>query len=288
VTSLERSEVPLGTAGDLRVVQFPHPGREHAMPASGHRQWKLGTEPHGRTFLLSPATFRWAPEVEDQRGEVAFWGEWEGAANLVAELEPGASQPRWLCAPDPSATAPVARDGQPPQNTDPYVWGAAMRYAFCRQPRNRKLRNLGRGSVILFGSSLGHEFVLDTVLVVAGWIEHRRRADLVGRTDANHTRATIEPMYGWGEDKRTYRLYVGATPDAPVDGMFSFVPCRPDDGAERGFARPALKLGGLINPNARMQARMLDTARASGPELWRETVETVQACDLALATRLEL
>lgn len=163
-----------------------------------------------------------------------------------------------------------------------------MGYAFCRQPRNRKLRNLGRGSVILFGSSLGHEFVLDTVLVVAGWIEHRRRADLVGRTDANHTRATIEPMYGWGEDKRTYRLYVGATPDAPVDGMFSFVPCRPDDGAERGFARPALKLGGLINPNARMQARMLDTARASGPELWRETVETVQACDLALATRLEL
>jgi hypothetical protein len=120
------------------------------------------------------------------------------------------------------------------------VWGDAIRYTFCRQPGNGKLRRLGRGSVILFGSSLDHRFVLDAVLVVAGWIEHGRRDDLVGHVDEMYIRATIDPMYGWGEDGQTYRLFVGTTPDAPVDGMFSFVPCRPAAGPGSGFARPAI------------------------------------------------
>jgi hypothetical protein len=114
------------------------------------------------------------------------------------------------------------------------VWGDAIRYTFCRQPGNGKLRRLGRGSVILFGSSLDHRFVLDAVLVVAGWIEHGRRDDLVGHVDEMYIRAT----------------------------MFSFVPCRPAAGPGSGFARPAIELNGLINPNARMQARMLEV----GPE----------------------
>jgi hypothetical protein len=69
--------------------------------------------------------------------------------------------------------------------------------------------------VILFGSSVQRQFVLDTVLVVAGWVEHRRRDDLAGWIDEAFMKATVEPMYGWGEDKRTYRLYFGATPHDP-------------------------------------------------------------------------
>lgn len=280
--------VPLGTSGDVRFVQFPHPGREHMMPASGGRPWKLGSEMHGRTFLESRGTYRRAARGKDHRGEVAFWGEWEGAVDLSTELEQVPAGPRWLCRPDPSAALPVSKDGTPPQNTDPYVWGDTIRYTFCRQPGNGKLRRMGRGSVILFGSSTQHRFVLDTVLVVAGWVEHQRRDDVIGHTDKAHIRATIDPMYGWGEGKRTYRLYVGATPDATVNGMFSFVPCRPAVGAGSGFSRPAIELNGLINPNARMQARMPDVSAERIPELWRAVVEAVRSEGLALATQLKL
>ena len=68
-----------------------------------------------------------------------------------------------------------------------------------------------------------------------------------------HLRATLDPWHGWGTDA-TYRLYIGATPDDPVEGMFSYVPCRPADADRSGFARPAITLPGLINPNLRMQA----------------------------------
>jgi hypothetical protein len=258
------------------------------MPASGRRPWKLGREEHARTFLLSPGSYRSALQAEDQQGEVAFWGEWEGAVDLVTEVERVPGGPRWLCRPDPHGAAPLSDEGTPPQNTDPFVWGDAIRYTFCRQPGNGKLRRMGRGSVILFGSSLDHRFVLDAVLVVAGWIEHRRRDDLVGHADETYMRATIEPMYGCGEDGQTYRLYIGATPDAPVDGMFSFVPCRPAAERNSGFARPVIELNGLINPHARMQARMLDVGVDEIPDLWRSVVETVRADGLALATRLQL
>jgi hypothetical protein len=274
------------TSGDVRLVQFPHPGREHAMPRDGRASWRRGDAAHRRTFLSSRGTYRYGASENDQRGDVAFWGEWEGAVDVVTDLDPVPGGPRWLGRPDPSATPPDFGEDTPPQNTDPYVWGDTMRYTFCRQPRNRKLRSLGRGSVILFGSSVQGEFVLDTVFVVAGWTEHRARSDLEGRTDATHMLATIGPMYGWGEGKRTYRLYVGATPDNPVDGMFSFVPCRPGSGADAGFARPALKVDGVINPNARMQARTLDVGEPGTWAAWTAAVEATVSEGLALATKL--
>jgi hypothetical protein len=280
---------PLGSSGDVRLVQFPHPGLEHRMPTDGHRPWKLGNEDHARTFLQSRGTYRRAAHGKDREGELVFWGEWEGAVELITELQPVPEGPRWLCRPDTAVAAPVSEEGIPPQNTDPFVWGEAMRYTFCRQPSNGKLRRLGRGSVILFGSSVHHQFVLDTVLVVAGWIEHRHRDDLAGRTDAAYLRAAIEPMYGWGEGKRTYRLYFGATPREPVNGMFSFVPSHPAGGADSGFARPAIQLDdGLINGKTRMQARMLDVDAARIPEFWQSIVEAVIVKKLALATQLQL
>jgi hypothetical protein len=278
----------LDTSGDVRLVQFPHPGGEHAMPRDGRTSWRRGDAAHRRTFLSTAGTYRYGAAGEDQRGELAFWGEWEGAVDVVTKLDPVPGGPHWLGRPDPSVTPPDFGQDTPPQNTDPYVWGDAMRYTFCRQPTNRKLRSLGRGSVILFGSSVQSEFVLDTVFVVAGWIEHRTTSDLIGLTDDTHMRATIVPMYGWGEDKRTYRLYVGATPEDAVDGMFSFVPSRPGSGADVGFARPGLEIDGVINPNLRMQAKTLDCGEPAIRAAWDAAVDTVTTEGLALATQLTL
>jgi hypothetical protein len=61
------------------------------------------------------------------------------------------------------------------QNTDPFVFGERFLFTICQQHTATgptQLRFLERGSVILFGSSVGRRFVLDTVFVVSRWIDH--------------------------------------------------------------------------------------------------------------------
>ena len=274
------------TNGPARLVQFPHPGGEHPMPRGPRVGWRRGKDAHRRTFLVSPGTYRSGARGEDLHGDVAFWGEWEGTVDVVSELDHVPGGPTWLGRPDPTVPTPDFPDS-PPQNTDPYVWGDAMRYTYCRQPKNRKLRGLGRGSVILFGSSVAHRFVLDAVFVVARFVDHSCAADLRGVTDDVHMRTTIEPMYGWGEGA-THRLYIGATPSEHVNGMFSFVPCRPGSGRDIGFARPEIDLDGWINHNLRMQARMEDRDADAMRRAWEHVVDSVRCKGLDLATELRL
>jgi hypothetical protein len=273
--------------GVVRFVQFPHPGSEHVPPADGYRRWQRGDAPHRRTFVVSDGTYRSTAEGPDRRDEVQFWGEWEGAASTVRRLGHDPPYPRWLCRPQPYAQQPVSDDGTPPQNTDPFVWGDAMRYSVCRQPTNRKLRNLAPGSLILFGSSLGGEFVLDTVLVVAEAVPHSRTDHKHLPTSPHHMRATIEPWYGWDINETIFKMYVGATPANPIEGMFSFVPSLPADAD--GFPRPDIRLPLLVNPALRMQAACttFDNPGDVAPA-WNEVVRQVLTADLALATQLDL
>lgn len=281
----------LRTEGDVRFVQFPHPGKEHVVGPSGIRPWPRADELHRRSFLQSRARYRLERDGPDEHGEVMFWGEWEGEARLITELDPIPEGPRFLCAPNPRGEPPITTDGTPPQNTDPFVWGDTMAYIGCRQPRNRKLRELGRGSLILFGSNLNNRFVLDTAFVVGGWAEHDcdTFSEKLGQIASEaHMRAGIAPFHGWGMTKRL-RYYAGATPQDPVGGIYSFVPCVPAGGRRDGFARPELQIEGLIDPNLRMQAR---SSKPLDPEtireLWNEVVDEVARQGLALATQLEL
>lgn len=281
----------LKSAGDVRFVQFPHPGKEHVVGRSGVRPWPRADKLHRRTFLQSAGRYRVARDGPDDDGDVAFWGEWEGEARLVTELDPMREGPRFLCIPNAHGQVPISIDGTPPQNTDPFVWGDNMAYIGCRQPSNRKLRQLGRGSLILFGSNLNRRFVLDTVFVVDGWIEHDCNTfeeKLSGIASDAHLRAGVAPFHGWGI-KKTLRYYAGATSRDPVAGMYSFVPCLPAAGPRSGFARPALQLDGLIDPDLRMQARSSEPlVIATVADLWNEVVDQVTKSGLALATHLEL
>ncbi|MDP9225222.1 MAG: hypothetical protein M3P18_15515 [Actinomycetota bacterium] len=276
--------------GDVRFVQFPHPGKEHDVGASGVRRWPRGSGLHRRTFLQSPALYRTAVDGPDRRGDTAFWGEWEGEAQLITAVEPTAEGPRFLCSPNPQGKPPQCIDGTPPQNTDPFVWGDAMAYIGCRQPTNQKLRQLGRGSIILFGSNLNGRFVLDTLLVVAGWAEHDSDTfeKLRGVASDVHIHLGVAPFHGSGKAGRL-RYYAGATPRNDVSGMYSFVPCRPAAGETSGFARPAIELDGLVDPNLRQQARSSDLLDlAAVVRLWHAVVGQVLDHRLALATQLEL
>lgn len=110
----------LRSEGDVRFVQFPHPGKEHNV-GRGVRSWPSGEKAHRRTFLQSPGLYRTAIAGTDVAGELAFWGEWEGQARLVAELDPVPEGPRYLCGADPAGEPPMSAVGTPPQNTDPFV-----------------------------------------------------------------------------------------------------------------------------------------------------------------------
>ena len=81
----------------------------------------------------------------------------------------------------------------------------------------------------------------------------------------------------------------GATPDKPVGGMFSFVPCRPAEDRElTGFPRPRIDHHPAINPNnlqAIKQNKPILPPRF--PDLWHQVADTVTGAGLALATRLD-
>lgn len=282
----------LSTTGDVRIVQFPHPGGEHDMSRRRIREWRLGSAAHRRTFLQVDGQFRENPDGPDAVGGLAAWVEWEAQARLVCGLDPVPGGPKWLCEPVVEGLAPIPVDGSPAQNTDPFVFGDCFRYTACRQPTNRKLRALGRGSLILFGSSVGGDFVLDTVFVVAGYIDHSAPSyhDLPRSVSPDdHRRFTLDPWYGWGDNGTTYRLYLGATPDEPVDGMFSYLPCMPAAGEQSGFARPAVFLHPFVNPSLRMQARSSALVKAevvSGA--WRAVADSVMDAGLFFGTGLTL
>jgi hypothetical protein len=54
-----------------------------------------------------------------------------------------------------------------------------------------------------------------------------------------------------GDPNAWFMLYSGATYEAPINGMYSFVPCRRADREDFRFARPTLSLPpGVVNPRS--------------------------------------
>lgn len=248
----------------LRFVQFPHPGSEHA-PQTTVMPWN--TADHRRKFLLHSGRYVDADDTI-REGELVFWGEWEPPSDVVARWSAEGHLPRalhrpwWYTPPDDWSR----------QNTDPWVYGPQMLYSNCKQrkristrstsTRPTSMQDLSVGSVICFGSTKGEEFCLDTLLVVAAaetWVP----ADVddldldeafvvcTGRSlAAAHEHAT-----------QPFILYRGATIDDPVAGMYSFVPARRADEPDFRFARPPVRLPGLINPRSRQSVRGINEHR---------------------------
>ena len=127
------------------------------------------------------------------------------------------------------------------------------------------------------------------MFVVAGWVDHTRDTykNLPdGITSDAHRLFMLDPWYGWNTGK-TFRLYLGATTDMHVDGMFSYVPCRPANGRQSGFARPTIDIQPYINPNLRMAARSSAPLQPSEvASVWNAVTRRVTTDGLALATRI--
>jgi len=211
----------------MLVVQFPHPGPEHRPDTDGYIKWNTGD--HARRFMKVPG--RWLTETDsgstEQSGDLVFWGEWEPPSIVVGEYpKPLPGYPRYLYEPHWSSPPKGCA-----QNTDPYVFGEPFLYSNCRQVTKNgvtRMQRLSVGSVILFGSRVAGDFVLDTALVVAG--AQPLALDLVPHLegiDDVFQAVVLDVLYGGRHKRRSQRLYSGATPGQRVSGMFSFLPCCP-------------------------------------------------------------
>ncbi len=253
-----------------KFVQFSHPGREHTPSAGKRINWNTGE--HLRKFMETSGTWL-DKDCNKNDGEIWFWGEWEPESELIRTFEVGDPRlPRYLWRP----YWVRKHDYGQSVNTDPLVLGGFY-YSDCRQADNEGLRELLPGSVIIFGSRLEGEWVVDTVFVVAkrapyDSIFYDRVRDTLGIALPDGYEEVVlqrncQPL--GGERRRT--LYLGATFDEQVDGMFSFVPClpRPQDFSQAaGFRRPTIQL-----PVDYLDPDFWRAADGAKKELTRETVK---------------
>jgi hypothetical protein len=260
------------------MVQFLHPGTEHGpdcFSKATQKGWKDWNHvDHRRKFLIAGGSWTPSPRQNPSKGRIALWGEWEpqSEVSLVQEADwfaqsetrietasasdrRRAKYPKWLHIPHlrldvlrgRSAETHGCCDAQGWQNTDPLVFGDRFRYTICGQLRKNPiwrqtlLAQLEKDDIILFGSCVGGEFALDTVLVVGLYYDLGAGHEPPEWDSDLHKRITLDliqiPPCG-------VRLYGGATwaPDRP----FSFVPCRPVGAEPMAFPRPVMKRTGPL------------------------------------------
>ena len=241
---------------------------------------------HARKFLK--ASGRYIAAGEQRSGPFVFWGEWEPQSRV---LEPFPNRP--LAYPrllhEPFWRVP--RHRQLLQNTDPLVFGDRFLYSNCRQASNRKLRELAPGSLVVFGSSLGGEFVLDTVFVVGEDAEDFTGASAGDVRCEGLVRAVVfEPLRmdpkGASEN---FRLYWGRSYREAPSGPFSFVPCLPYGVGEYAFPRPGLRLSSRwITPDLRQSAKATPASQSELRELWEQIIDqAVDRTGLAMGIQLD-
>jgi hypothetical protein len=276
----------------LLFVQYPHPGGEHGQDCPGWKCWNRGF--HKRKFLKRPGRYVGSREVQ----EILFWGEWEAESSAQRIEHPIDHGPRFIH--EPFYVLPKHYKGL--QNSDPFVFGEEFLYGFCKQSHFSQLAHLRSGSVILLGSCKDGGFVLDMLFVVGNCppIDHSSAKDLKGKIPPVYLDVTVLPWYGnvgkvkGCAQRQKCRLYFGATPDNPVNGMYSFFPCEPYGVNAKGFARPRISLSGRIRDNLKRGAKFRgkDRTERLGPAamkmLWDEVVKQVEDNQLELGVYAEM
>ena len=280
-------------ASNLRFIQFPHPGREHKPDRTGGKGWNTLRHNHARKFMEFNG--RWTEEDGSAgNGSLRAWGEWEAESELIRELiQPSrdSQYPRYLWSP-----FYIPKDNyRLLHNTDPFIFGERFLYSNCKQRRLPSLTRLKRGSVIAFGSSMKIEdewkWALDTVFVVADSLMYaasEARQALTNATSEVFLAVAGDPIMA--REKASFRLYFGATPEDPVEGMYSYFPATPAQG-DAGFPRPLIELPReYLNPGSWQSPKGVNSERTNEElhGLWSSLATQVRGVGLALGTHAAL
>ena len=277
----------------------------------GGRGWNTLAASHARKFMQLSGEWT-GSDGSTGNGDLWAWGEWEPQSHLLRRLEGPRERgyPQYLW--HPYYEVPEGGCGGL-YNTDPFIFGDRFLYSNCRQTSSTRLRSLGRGSVIAFGSHKAHRWVLDTVMVVAGSVDYlplRARSELAGLVPEVFVDVTAGPLEdnrrdtscgaapvrrsgcgaGAGNDADLkLRLYWGATPQDPVGGMFSFFPAMPA-GRSQGFPRPGIKLPDWCFTESLRQRhkQSCGLSEESMKQLWMLLAAQVHEAGLVLGTHAAL
>ena len=284
-------------------IREPSTGPVRARAAGGTRS----RASHARKFMQLSG--HWiGPDGHTGGGDLWAWGEWEPQSQLLDRLdgprERGYPQYLW----GPYYEMPERGCGGL-HNTDPFIFGDRFPYSNCKQASSTRLRSLGRGSVIAFGSHTAGRWVLDTVMVIAGSVDYapgRARSALAGLVPDAFVDVTAGPLADNRQDTSCgpapvrrggcggragddadvkLRLYWGATPEDPVGEMFSFFPAMPADRARR-FPRPGIELPDWCFTTSLRQGHKQScglSAQSIRP-LWGSLTEQVHGAGLVLGT----
>lgn len=164
------------------------------------------------------------------------------------------------------------------------MFGDCFRYSNCKQQSQTALRKLAPASLILFGSTLNGNFVVDTVFVVAD--SQRFRPAHPPQCDDAFRVCTIQSLLtdgGCSGDE--FIFYKRATHGAPVYGMYSFAPCRREDSAKLRFSRPKISLPVCyLNPASTQSPRGANEPRSVAEicGLWERVRQQVLDADCLL------
>lgn len=250
-----------------RLVKFCHPGAQwRSAAAEGIAPWATGADGHFRRYI--EVLGRYLRNGQPEAGHMGFWGEYEAPTRFRRlARRPSDGFPAFV-------HTPVEPPGEAPPkalNTDPLVVGGPWLYSNCRQRSLGSLRRLERGDVVVFGSLVQRSFVIDTIFVVAEAIPYAggmARQTLGARLPPSAFTLALDLVR-----RGDYTLYVGATYEAPVNGLFSFVPAVAAAEHALGFPRPkappalqglqAMGVQYLTDPGAHWQA-VADHVAAQG------------------------
>lgn len=349
-------EKEIEIARELRFVQFPHPGKEHGLPADKARRVKSGTRNvvkewsllnyHKRKFMMAKGVAVDANHNVLSASNLYFWGEWEPMSYVTDHFPDGdgVRLPKFLHEP----VLILGKDGKPHdkkkkesddekvggcQNTDPFVFGDNFLYSYCRQyirynkvedkKRDKtkpekdvptKLQHLQKGSIIVFGSTIGPRsanpmFVVDTVFVVGDMQPYRpinARADLSSYFASKTFLSDYMEIMQFPKilekpvDGEWFSCYKGRTfADCP-EGPFSFVPCKTElpvvNDQRMGFERPVIPLKeldlrykgeDLIKPMSYRNFSAYEILPQDAPQLWNRVKEIILSQGFSLGVHLE-
>ncbi|GMI05196.1 hypothetical protein TrVE_jg12426 [Triparma verrucosa] len=248
-------------------------------------------------------------EGTKRRGKSYIWSCWPGPADLVCvdtvTVEHLAHKDKEKLGDFPSTTylpltgikarpvhmvSPVADFAGCMQVDDqissvnPWIYGGCFNFSM---PSDGCLGKLKVGSVVYFGSVQGGEMVLDTVFVVGGFYDTDKmtkeksqcNAVLGGERLEAHDRGRMGK--GWNElcnrpcltdvgELPSKRIYIGATHDKPVNGMYSYVVTKRE--ASGGLsanlhARSSISIDGVLNNSSNRILKKFLRCPDEDPEL---------------------
>lgn len=290
-----------------RIIQFPHPGSEHNEKTGS--AWNKGS--HKRKYIKFKGSYLDDLLSEPINNDIYFWGEWEAQSQCIQIERNKSPLPKYIF-------EPYYQTKSAKTNTDPFVFGNQFYYCICKQGHYPSLRNLKPGDIILFGSNLKSNFVLDTVFVIKDYDEYQIGdiKNLKSKFNSTFYDITLMPLVSskqveckeiiadnkgnclpaCGDNKNddnptinnsTYRIYRAAMYDDrdQFGGIFSYAPCSPEPTGNKGFARP------IINPPYISQGlnqgiKIID--HRTNESVWNEVTSMILSQGLKLMIKTEL